>query len=326
MKNNVEKFLEYSSVDKIDTNVKLCNTSLDELVATVKRKQDCILFGPPGTSKTYYVNNLKEKLGDTLGKMQIIQFHANYSYEEFIDGIVPDVENGGFKYQTGIFFDFCEDAKRSENMGKICPFIIDEINRANITAVFGEVMNLMENKGKRKTFTAKQRKEFSIPENVVIIGTMNTADKTLAKLDFAFRRRFRFLPVYPSKEILHKMVAANGFNQDIPLSIDEYTDCFEILNAKIRKSNQLGKEMTIGHVLWTRKDNSNSQYTSNDIASIFRESVFPQLESYCGNNKELLGSLLGTYIRDKLIYGYYISDADVIDFLVGLKNSKAGEK
>ena len=304
----------------------LNNITLDDFVTTVKAKKDCILFGPPGTSKTYYVDKLGEKLGNLLGEMQVIQFHANYSYEEFIDGIVPDVDNNGFKYKTGVFYDFCERAKDAKNKDKICVFVIDEINRANVTAVFGEVMNLMENKGVRKMITSKQRKEFYIPSNVVIVGTMNTADKTLAKLDFALRRRFRFLPVYPSKETLHEMVAAKGFSNEITLSIDDYVECFEILNFKIRKNPQLGKEMTLGHVLWTRRDADDNEYSLNDLASVFKESIFPQLESYCGANRELLGSLVGPVIRDKIILGYDISNDEIINFLSGLRNSKAGEE
>lgn len=326
MANNVEKFLEHASVETVDVGLDVNTTSLEEFVDTVISMQDCILYGPPGTSKTYYIDKLAGELGDKLGSIQIIQFHSNYSYEEFIDGIVPDVDNGGFKYETGVFFDFCEIAKAPENKDKICAFIIDEINRANVTAVFGEVMNLMENKGIRKMQTAKQRKEFYIPDNVVIIGTMNTADKTLAKLDFALRRRFRFLPVYPSKVTLHEMIAANGFESDLGLSVDDYVDCFEILNAKIRKNNQLGKEMTIGHVLWTKRHNDKTPYSQNDIASVFRESIFPQIENYCGANRELLGHLVGLSLRDKIIYGYKIDDEEIIDYLVGLKNSKAGDE
>ena len=199
MPNKVKQFLEQASLEKVYIGLKNNSISLKDFVDVVLSKQDCILFGPPGTSKTYYVDKLAEKLGDKVGLFQIIQFHANYSYDEFIDGIVPDIDKGGFKYETGVFYNFCQEAQNPPNKEKICVFVIDEINRANVTSVFGEVMNLIENKGVRIMKTAKQRKIFFVPDNVVIVGTMNTADKTLAKLDFALRRRFRFLPVYPSK-------------------------------------------------------------------------------------------------------------------------------
>lgn len=202
MPNSVEQFLTQAEYDDVDVSNKITNTSIEQLIEAVTNYQDCILFGPPGTSKTFMIDSLAERLGDKLGLMNMVQFHTNYSYEEFVEGIVPDVEHGGFKYETGVFFDFCVEAAKDENKDKLCLFIIDEINRANVTAVFGEVMYLMENKGKRTLKTPKQKLDFTVPENVVIVGTMNTADKTLAKLDFAFRRRFRFMAVYPSDTTL----------------------------------------------------------------------------------------------------------------------------
>lgn len=249
MSNKVEQFLKTAEYAEPVVTNRVENTSLDQLVDVIKNHQDCILFGPPGTSKTYMIDSLGKKLGSTLGMMTIVQFHTGYSYEEFIEGIVPDVKNGGFKYETGIFLDFCLKAKESQYKDKICLFVIDEINRANVTAVFGEVMYLMENKGKRSLKTSKQKIDFSVPENVVIVGTMNTADKTLAKLDFAFRRRFRFLAVFPSASILHTILSKASFDSEIGLTIEEYVECFDILNAKITRHPLLGKNLTLGHVL-----------------------------------------------------------------------------
>lgn len=324
MPDTVQEFLSHASFEQVSIKNKIANTSLKQLVDAVRHKQDCILYGPPGTSKTYMIDHLKDSLGDDIGKFQVVQFHSNYSYEEFIEGIVPDTINGGFKYELGVFSQFCEDAKAIflEKPENLCIFVIDEINRANVTSVFGEVMNLIENKGQRKLTTAKTHREFYIPKNVVIIGTMNTADKTLAKLDFAFRRRFRFLSVFPSKESLHKMVASVGFDLSIGISVDEYIDCFEILNAKILKHPQLGKNLTLGHVLWARKNSAGEPYTKAEIGRIFKETILPQIENYCGSNRDVLGSLLGTELRDKVIYGYEISDDEIIEFLKGLKNSK----
>lgn len=321
MPNAVEKFLAHAAYEPVVALETVANTTLDELAAVIRERNDCILFGPPGTSKTYMIDHLSERLGEDLALKKIVQFHAGYSYEEFVEGIVPDVSTGGFKYQSGAFLDFCQQAA-AQPEEKLCLFIIDEINRANITAVFGEVMNLMDEKGTREIITPKQKIPFSIPKNVVIIGTMNTADKSLAKLDFALRRRFRFLPVYPSATNLHTMVSANGFDQSIPLSVDEYITCFNVLNAKIAKHSLLGKELMLGHVLWTRRNKSTAPYNAADICAIFRECIFPQLENYCGSNRDVLASLLGTHLRDKLVYGYSIADSEVLDFLTGLKNSQ----
>ena len=324
MPDSVQQFLDHASFQGVSITNEIANTTIDELVEVVNNHQDCILFGPPGTSKTYMIDHLKEKLGDAIGMFKMVQFHSNYSYEEFIEGIVPDVDKGGFKYEKGVFFEFCVDAQ-SIDRNKLCVFVIDEINRANVTAVFGEVLNLMEDKESRKLLTAKTHTEFYIPSNVVIVGTMNTADKTLAKLDFAFRRRFRFLSVFPSKSELYKMIAAVGFAPEIGLSVDEYVTCFEVLNTKIIKHQLLGKNLTLGHVLWTRKSAMSAPYTVAEIGRIFKETIFPQVENYCGSNRDVLGTLLGTELRDKIIYGYVISDEDVINFLQGLKNSKVVE-
>ena len=324
MADPVKEFLEYASYEEVDTGNIIANTTLEQIAEAVVKKQDCILYGPPGTSKTFYIDHLPDVIGDRIAIQKTVQFHSNFSYEDFIEGIVPSEKGEGFKNESGVFFDFCDKAKDTPE-DKICLFIIDEINRANVTAVFGEVLNLMEDKGQRKLFTSKRHIEFTIPKNVVIIGTMNTADKTLAKLDFAFRRRFRFLPVFPSGEELHKMVAKEGFSSDLPLSVDEYIDCFEVLNTKILKHQQLGKNLTLGHVLWTRKSNDDGPYTKSDISRIFKETLLPQIENYCGANRDVLASLLGPSLRDKVIYGYKIEDDDIIEYLTSLKNSKVVE-
>lgn len=324
MSDSVKDFLNHASFETINTRDEIANTTIEQLEEAVLSRQDCILYGPPGTSKTYLIDHLPEVLGDKIGLHKVVQFHSNYSYEEFIEGIVPNTENGGFKYRDGVFFDFCQKATKVDD-GKICLFIIDEINRANVTAVFGEVLNLIEEKGTRKLPTSKRHLEFCIPKNVIIIGTMNTADKTLAKLDFAFRRRFRFLPVFPSYEVLHGMIAKYGFSDDIGLTVDDYIDCFKVMNTKIIRHPQLGKNLSLGHVLWTRKGDSDNQYSREDIGRIFKETIFPQIENYCGSNKEVLGSLLGPELRDKILYGYEISNDEIISFLSVLKNSKAVE-
>ena len=326
MADSVKEFLNYANYESDDTNHVIANITKENLYEAVVNKQDCILYGPPGTSKTYMIDKMREELTEILGLFKVVQFHANYTYEEFIEGIVPNPQKGGFKVAEGVFYKFCREADRvyKSNQSKICVFVIDEINRANVTAVFGEVLNLMENKGIRKIETPKLHKEFYIPPNVVIVGTMNTADKALAKLDFAFRRRFRFLPVYPSKNTLHLMISANAFAPELKITIDEYVTCFEVLNAKIARHPLLGKNLTLGHVLWTKKD-SDTEYTIKDIGRIFRETIFSQIESYCGSNKDALGNLLGPILRDKILYGYEITDDEIMDFLSNIKNSKVGD-
>ena len=319
--NKVDAFLQNGSYPDDDDENVINTTSLDELTDLVRSKRDCILFGPPGTGKTFLLDSLENELGSLIGETCTVQFHANYSYEEFIQGIVPDESSQGFKYEKGIFTKFCEKATNPE---KLYLFKIDEINRANVASVFGEVLYLIENKGLRK-LKLRNNEDFTIPENVVIIGTMNTADRTLAKLDFAFRRRFQFLAVYPSAEILHQLVATCGIDPTIKISVEDYVKCFVNLNAKIRSNQLLGKDLQLGHILWIRRDHNSTIYTANDIANIFRNSIFPQLEAYCSTDGEMLSSLVGKTISEKLINGYKIKDEEIIGFLNVLKNSKVSE-
>ena len=323
--NKIDEFLNHADYQEVDLSYELENTNIEKLKETILNKQDCILFGPPGTSKTYMLNYLKNENDTEIGEIEIIQFHANYTYEDFIEGLVPDEDQGGFKYKDGTFLNFCKKAQEVENKDKICIFVIDEINRADVIAVFGEVLFLMEDKGTRKIITSKKNEEFMIPSNVVIVGTMNTADKALSKLDFAFRRRFKFLAVNPSSEILYTLLNKNGFEESNRISVSDYVKCFEVLNAKINKHQLLGKNLMLGHILWIKKDSNDSPYSESDLSEIFRETILPQLENYIGSNYDVLATLIGPQLCEKIRYGYKILDNEIIDLLSSLKNSEANE-
>lgn len=321
MDKSVSDFLNYASYESIDFSKKFINSDIEDLFCAIKNKQDCILYGPPGTGKTHLIDMLTDRISkEELGIVAKTQFHTNFSYENFIEGIVPDVIHGGFRYEDGIFFEFCQKASKISRE-KICLFIIDEINRANVTSVFGEVLNLIENKEDRKLLTSKTKRLFFVPSNVIIIGTMNTSDRTLSKLDFAFRRRFKFLPVFPSEEILSSLLSQSGFSPSIPFSIDSYVKCFSVLNRRILKHPLLGKNLMLGHALWVKKGLS-GEYSLEDIYDIFNNSIFPQLESYCGTNRDVLTILVGSILSEKIINGYFISEDDIIGFVESSKNCK----
>ena len=258
----IDEFLKRAEYYTVENPNTFDNTDLTKLIECILEHNDSILFGPPGTGKTYLIDCVKDEIDklNKLGLFQEIQFHSNYSYDDFIEGIVPDVKTGGFEYRKGIFFTFLEKAKQIqlEDKNKICLFAIDEINRADITSVFGEIMNLIEDKGKRQLTTAKTHTEITVPSNVVIIGTMNTADRTLSKIDFALRRRFKFLAVYPNEQALYEMIAENGgIDSSVGITLEEYIKSFNVLNTKITRSPLLGKNLTLGHVLWVRKSAKN---------------------------------------------------------------------
>jgi 5-methylcytosine-specific restriction protein B len=179
-------------------------------------------------------------------RIKMVQFHQSYAYEDFIQGIRP--AGNSFKVKPGIFFEFCRKAELdSENKYF---FIIDEINRGNLSKIFGELMMLIESdkRGKYKvplTYSEKDDEPFTVPENLYIIGTMNTADRSLAIVDYALRRRFRFISLAPKfsnrfSEFLKEKNISYDFIQKIIEKMNR-------LNDKIKNDKNLGEGFLIGH-------------------------------------------------------------------------------
>ncbi|MBN1322674.1 MAG: AAA family ATPase, partial [Methanotrichaceae archaeon] len=177
--------------------------TLERWVRAIRRKGQAVLYGPPGTGKTYVAEHLaKHLIGGGDGFMDLVQFHPAYAYEDFIQGIRPQSdEDGGLRYPLvpGRFLEFCE---RAESCSGTCVLIIDEINRANLSQVFGELMYLLEYRS--RSIPLAGGRKLKIPENVLIIGTMNTADRSIALVDHALRRRFAFLRLQPNHDILRR--------------------------------------------------------------------------------------------------------------------------
>lgn len=173
---------------------------IEEALDLLQHKKNLVLQGPPGVGKTYMAEKLAYLLIGEKDDSRItkVQFHPSYAYEDFVMGIKPNKE-GKFELQAGIFYRFCEKASVRPNI-PYC-FIIDEMNRASISQVFGELLSLLEHDKRGSSLTLsyqhQQDEPFSIPNNVYIIATMNTADRTLAHLDYALMRRFAFVTLQP---------------------------------------------------------------------------------------------------------------------------------
>lgn len=198
----------------------------------LKRKQHLIFQGPPGTGKTYIADRLARLLcSNTYGQIETVQFHPSYGYEDFMHGIRPVVHDGQmtFERMPGKFLRFCESARKVLDDSP-CVLIIDEINRANLSRVFGELMYLLEYRDKAIQL-AGEPSLFAIPPNVYIIGTMNTADRSIALVDHALRRRFTFIHLPPDYEVLRTHLEKNG------LAADDLIKAVRAVNAAIDDRN-----------------------------------------------------------------------------------------
>jgi 5-methylcytosine-specific restriction protein B len=210
--NKVVDLKEISSMSGIQVE------ALTKWVRAIERKGQAIIYGPPGTGKTFIAEHLAAHLmGGGNGFSELVQFHPAYAYEDFIQGIRPSATGEStlcYTMTPGRFLDLCTRARKRNGT---CVLIIDEINRANLARVFGELMYLLEYRNKAIPLAGGQC--LSIPENVRLIGTMNTADRSIALVDHALRRRFSFIALRPHYEILIKKHSDTGFPVEKLVSI-----------------------------------------------------------------------------------------------------------
>ena len=175
--------------------------------AAIERKGQGVVYGPPGTGKTFLARLLARHIvAGGHGVVELVQFHPAYSYEDFVIGIRPSVSPAGhltFQSTPGRFLEFCEQASRREGRSVL---IIDEINRANLARVFGELMFLLEYRADEIPLAGGI--PFRVPSNVRLIGTMNTADRSIALVDHALRRRFAFLSLSPDYDVIRNTIRA----------------------------------------------------------------------------------------------------------------------
>ncbi|HIP30451.1 MAG TPA: AAA family ATPase [Sulfurospirillum arcachonense] len=300
---------DINKVSKLISTIMIEETDIKNISELLKiGNKAVILWGPPGTGKTYesmevvkeilelkdgekdedieqnYLFSKKGEPDNEKGYYEIIQFHPNYTYEDFIGGISPKIDGSKVSYELreGIFYKFCKAASDKPKQKYI--FIIDEINRAELSAVFGELLFALEYRG--KSINLPHFGSFTIPENVYIIGTMNNVDKSLVTFDLALRRRFGFFKLMPKLDVLLDVLGDIVEEE----SLKRYVEKCKKLNEDMVNELSLGEDYQIGQAYFLKikdflkenKEDKKVKITSFDLERLWVYNIEPLLEEYLG--------------------------------------------
>ena len=288
------KQLESYTKEDFLKEVYMSKEDYTKLRSLLQNKKNIILQGAPGVGKTFSAKRLAYSMMGEIDESSIefIQFHQNYSYEDFIMGYRPN-EDGGFELKKGVFYNFCKRAQ--SNPDKDYFFIIDEINRGNLSKIFGELLMLIE-KDYRDTEIklAYNGEMFSVPSNLYIIGMMNTADRSLAMIDYALRRRFSFYEMTPGFDTEGFKKYQESIGND---KFDKVVNAIVSLNHDIINDDSLGSGFCIGHSYFcsSKPNDINDLWLENiveyDIKPMLREYWFDNDSKYQTAVEKLLDAL-----------------------------------
>jgi 5-methylcytosine-specific restriction protein B len=259
---------------KFDFEREVFGTDVVDLIEILEYKMNIILQGSPGVGKTYTAKRLAYAMLGEKDESRVlqVQFHQSYTYDDFVMGLKP-TEDGGFKFDYGPFYKICKKAEC--DISKRPYFmIIDEINRGNMSKILGEMFSLIEKDHRNESIVLKYNNEwFSVPDNLYIIGTMNTADRGLVMLDYALRRRFAFITVEPKfkSEGFRQLLATNK-----NMKFNKLTREIVALNEQISRDEMLGPGFMIGHSYFCMKND----VTDEILKNIVNYEILPLLEEY----------------------------------------------
>lgn len=269
-----QKEIKYPLYSKDDflNEVYMDEDTYNTLTELLEAKYNVILQGAPGVGKTFAAKRLAYSImgqKDT-SRVAMVQFHQSYSYEDFIQGYRPSKD--GFELENGTFYKFCKEAEEDNERPYF--FIIDEINRGNLSKILGELMMLIE-KDKRgeKIKLLYSNEWFTVPQNVRIIGMMNTADRSLALMDYALRRRFAFFdfaPAFSSEGFKNYLAEKNS------PKLESLITAVESLNNTISSDESLGDGFRIGHSYFC----TDGEITDEWLKSVVEYEVIPLIKEY----------------------------------------------
>lgn len=293
----------YSVEDIVASGVFLEETELRAILDRLHTKKAIILQGAPGVGKTFIARKLAYALMEEIDdeRLEMVQFHQSYAYDDFVRGYRPlPGKAGSFALQNGVFYEFCQKAANDPDHEYV--FIIDEINRGNLSQIFGELLMLLESDKRKAEFAVHlvyrhpEEAPFFIPPNVYVIGLMNTADRSLAMVDYALRRRFAFITLHPQYEsaIFQQWLLDRAMPQSL---VELITAHMNALNREIKEDPLLGENYQLGHSYFCPKGDNFAELDAIWYRGILQTEIAPLLKEYWFDNPQRADDVIGKLLN-----------------------------